>query len=316
MILTADIGGTNARFTCFSRVEGVWKNIFSGRYQSGNYSSLYETVKYFLDDCAFNGKFEASCFSLAGPVTDGNCELVNLGWKENEDLLKAAIPELGKVFFINDISAAGYGILGMDEDDFVSVTPGLKGKETGNKAVIAPGTGLGEGVIIGNKPIGSEGGHSDFAARNEREIKLLRFLQRNSRHVSYEKVLSGGGLLKIAAFLAEERGIVLNQVTPEEVSRAAFAGGSDVCEEAMEMYVEILGAEVGNMALRFLAEGGVYIAGGVAPAILPELQKPHFMGAVRDKGRFRKFLEGIPVYVIVNDGIQMQGCLNYLMMIL
>ncbi len=316
MILTADIGGTNARFSCFSRVEETWQNVFSGRYQSKNYSSLYDAVIFFLDDCGFDGKFEASCFSLAGPVIDGSCEMVNLGWKENEDALKAAIPELGEVCFINDISAAGYGIIEMDEGDFVSVTPGCEAKNDGTKAVIAPGTGLGEGVIIGGKPIGSEGGHSDFAARNEREIRLLRFLQRDSRHVSYEKVLSGGGLLKIAEFLAEESGIVLNRATPEEVSREAMAGGSDICREALEMYIDILGAEVGNMALRFLAEGGVYIAGGIVPAILTELQKPRFAEAVRDKGRFRKFLEGIPVYAVVNDGIQMQGCLNYIMMLL
>ncbi len=276
MILTADIGGTNARFACFSREGRIWKNIFSGRYQSKDYSSLYETVKHFLNDSSFSGNFEASCFSLAGPVTDGSCELVNLGWREHEDVLKAAIPELGKVFFINDISAAGYGIITMSEDDFVSVTPGNGGKNDGNKAVIAPGTGLGEGLIIGNKPIGSEGGHSDFAPRNEREINLLRFLQKDARHVSYETVLSGGGLFNIAEFLAEERGVAINQATPEEVSMAALAGDSDICEEAMKMYVEILGAEVGNMALRFLAEGGVYMAGGIAPAILPELQNRTF----------------------------------------
>lgn len=314
MILTADIGGTNARFTCFSREESTWKNIFSSRYQSRNYSSLYEVVKYFLADCTFKGEFEASCFSLAGPVIDGSCELVNLGWKEQEDMLKAAIPELGKVFFLNDISAAGYGIIEKRDDDFVSVTSGCEEKKGGNKAVIAPGTGLGEGVIIGNKPIGSEGGHSDFAPRNEREIELLRFLQKDTRHVSYETVLSGRGMFKIAEFLVEERETAIHQATPEEVSRAALAGKSDICEEALKMYVDILGAEVGNMALRFLAEGGVYIAGGIAPAILPAIRKPNFLEAVRDKGRFRNFLEGVPVYVIVNDGIQMQGCLNYLMM--
>ncbi len=133
----------------------------------------------------------------------------------------------------------------------MSVT-GNGGKNDGNKAVIAPGTGLGEGLIIGNKPIGVREVIPDFA-RETKEINLLQFLQKDARHVSYETVLSGGGLFNIAEFLAEEE-VAINQAACEEVSMAALAGDSDICEEAMKMYVEILGAEVGNMALRFLAE--------------------------------------------------------------
>ncbi|MGH8403816.1 MAG: glucokinase, partial [Gammaproteobacteria bacterium] len=228
------------------------------------------------------------------------------------------------VDLINDLEAHAYGLPLLAEKDFAVLHPGATGA-TGNQAIIAAGTGLGEaGLIWDGKahiPYSTESGHADFAPRNELEIDLLRYLLREfNEHVSYERVLSGPGLYNVYRFL-RERGEQLE--SPEVaaglkvsdpaavITQAALAGICRLCSQALDLFVACYGAEAGNLALRAMATGGIFIGGGIAPKILAKLKGPAFLQAFLAKGRMRKLVEQIPVKVILNDKAALLGAANY-----
>ena len=264
------------------------------------------------------GAIHTACFGLPGPVIDGAVSTPNLPWKVTVAELKAAIGKV-EIELINDLEANAHGVSTLSDKDLVVLHEGST-SATGNAALISAGTGLGEAGLHwdgGNwQPFASEGGHVDFAPRNDLEAAMLSWMLRQHDHVSYERFLSGPGLHNIYRFLIEYgcgqepewlREAIANGNPGAEISRAAQEKGVEICQTALDRFVSIYGAEAGNIALKMLATGGVFIGGGIAPKILEELRKPRFMQAFLTKGRMRPLLEGVPVKVIVNDLTALHG---------
>ncbi len=313
MILAADIGGTKLLFGCFEVLEDKKLSLsHMKRYPSRQFSSLEEATETFLSDISEEADIshiETACFSMAGPVVQNSCFLVNLGWRVNAEDMKKRFAGIKEIFLCNDLEAVGTGLQILPESDVMELTPYLSVREKDNKAVLAPGTGLGEALILGRHVFPSEGGHCEFGPRTEEEIRLWRFLHEQYGHVSYEHILSGAGLCRLVLFLMKERGMEKPgfNLVPEEVTRRALAGRCDISVRALEMFVSILGAEAGNIALRSMALGGIYLGGGIPPKILPKLKEDNFLRAFRAKGRFSSLVEKIPVNVIINSHAALYG---------
>src|SRR5262245_5069179 len=312
MILAGDIGGTNTRLAFFEHVGGQLRLAIDRQYPSREHNSLDEIVRQFLTDVA--GTVDAACFGVAGPVLNGRVSTPNLAW-----LIDAAtIAELlhnSSVWLINDLEAHAHSIAGLAPEDFKQLNPNAIEPGMGNAALIAPGTGLGEAGLVWNGtrhvPFASEAGHADFAPRNELEIEMLRYFLTKFKRVSYERILAGPGLANVYNFLRdtgkesepdwlrEE----LGQAAPDPagvITRNALAGKAAICERTLEIFITVLGAEAGNAALRFMATGGVFIGGGIAPRILPKILDSGFMEAFLAKGRLSRMLEPLPAKVITN----------------
>jgi glucokinase len=315
MILAGDIGGTNARLAYFDLVKGKFSLVSVTIFPSRDFSSLDEIAGKFVDTMGVAP--EVACFGIAGPVLNGRVETSNLPWIIEASKLSR---ELGikNVSLINDLEATGWGISTLEEKDIVTLNAG-KGS-VGNQAVLAAGTGLGEAGLhwdgTQHHVFACEGGHTDFAPRNELEMDLLHYLAAQFGHVSYERVLSGPGLVNVFHFLRDTgRGTEPKWLTEEmresepaaAISRAAMEGKCPLCEQSVDIFVSIYGAEAGNLALKMLATGGVFLAGGIAPKILAKLKEPFFMQAFLDKGRMRPVLEAMPVQVVMNDKIALLG---------
>jgi glucokinase len=256
-------------------------------------------------------------------VLDGKVITPNLPWVIRAAQIAKTL-KLKTVALLNDLEAAAYGIFTLKPRELFTLNPG-KSKRPGNKALIAAGTGLGEATLFdGGKeyfPSASEGGHGDFAPRNEIEVELLRYLFSKFGHVSYERVLSGPGLWNIYEYLKqsgrlEEPSWLHDKLAAAAdrsalVTQLALAGESAICERAVELFVSVYGAEAGNMALRAKAIGGIYLGGGIAPKILAKLKERTFMRAFVDKGRYGELLSAIPVWVILNEETALQGAAYY-----
>ena len=316
MILAGDIGATNARLAFFEATNGRLKLISEAAFLSCQYPGLEEIVAKFI--AAESETVDAACFGVAGPVRSGRAEPSNLPWIIESSRLARQL-KLPSTFLINDLEANAWGITALEPGDLVTLNPGTGGA-IGNQAVIAAGTGLGEAGIFWDgrrrHAFACEGGHADSAPRNDLEIELLGYLLKKFGRVSYERVLSGPGLLNVYRFFREKTPSDEPKWLAEEmaafdpaavVSKAALAGKCPVCEQALDLFVSIYGAETGNLALKMLATGGVYIGGGIAPKILPKLQSGAFMKAFVDKGRMRPLMEAIPVQVIVNQNAGLLG---------
>lgn len=317
MILAADIGGTKSLFALFEIQNGELSVVYKKKYKSRQFPSLQEAASVFLAECRELGAgpdVEAACFCLAGPIINGECFMVNLGWTVRMDALRGALPYIPTIYIINDLEAAGHGIPLIAESDLLPISPrrsdDIKNRQVPlNSAVIAPGTGLGEALIIGGKPYPSEGSHCEFGPRSEEEARLWRYMSRKSPHVSYEKILSGPGLVNLTSFLMEENGITELgfALVPEEITFRALEGVCPICRKALHMFTGILGAEAGNLALKVLAYGGIYIGGGIPPKILPKLKDGTFLESFYQKGRFTELMENIPVFVILNSETSLYG---------
>lgn len=316
MILAGDIGGTSTRLA-LAEVEGRALRLdVVEKYQSRAHSGLAAIVEAFL--AAHPAPVDRASFGIAGPVRAGRVETPNLPWViEAADLSRRfGIP---RVRLLNDLEANAYGVFTLGPDDFAVLNAGHASPD-GNAAIISPGTGLGQAGYHGSggdlHPFASEGGHADFAARSELEIALFEWLHARYGHVSYERVLSGPGLVNLYAFLrdtgrGEEPEWLREEMRASDpgaaVSKAALAGTSDLAVTALDLFVTILGAEAGNLALKMKATRGVYVGGGIAPKILPRLQRPGLLEAFVDKGRFKAFMEAIPVQVILNEWTALRG---------
>jgi len=321
LILAGDIGGTKTKVALLSKKEGTLRAEVKGTFASGEYAGLEPVLKKFLDgrDVAI----DCACFGVAGPIVDGQVETPNLPWVVNAEKL-ADMLGLESVALLNDLEAAAYGIFTLGSHELFRVNAGTA-RRPGNKVLIAAGTGLGEATLYDNgseyHPSASEGGHGDFAPTDETQIDLLRYLIEKFGHVSYERVVSGPGLRNIYDFLKETGRSAEPDWLREElaaaadpsaaISRAALAGKSEICVQALHLFVSVYGAEAGNLALRGKAIGGVYIGGGIAPKILDKLKDGTFMRAFVDKGRYTELLSGIPVQVILNEEAPLQGAAYY-----
>ncbi|MFZ0770676.1 MAG: glucokinase [Candidatus Sulfotelmatobacter sp.] len=315
MILAGDIGGTNARLACFQPQNGDLRLVFERVFPSREYSELGEIVSQFLKDSAVQP--EVACFGIAGPVRNGRVETSNLPWIIEQSRLAKQI-HLPATLLINDLEASAWGIGALNAQDLVSLN--AVAPSVGNQAVIAPGTGLGEAGLFWNgsrhQVFACEGGHSDFAPQGELQIQLLQFLASRYGHVSYERILSGPGLVNVYEFLgtkcsAEEPAGFAAQAARGDsaaaISRAALDGTNRLAEAALDLWLSVYGAEAGNLALKAMATGGMFLAGGISPKILPKLTGPAFMRAFLDKGRLRPLLESISVQVIINDKAGLLG---------
>jgi len=325
MILAADIGGTHARLSYY-RMNGddrhftpVHENTFASR----EFRGLDEIVLKFVSDTGVRPSIAS--FGIAGPVRNGRVETSNLPWIVDASRLAQEL-HLDSVNLINDLEAQAWGIQCLGPSDTVALNQAKKPAQSGNQAVVAAGTGLGEaGLIWDGKQhliFACEGGHCDFAPRNELEIELLRYLLTRFGHVSYERIVSGPGLVNVYLFLKDtHRG---NEKEPQwlrdeiaagdpaaAISNAAVSARAPLAEQALDLWISIYGAEAGNMALKVLASGGVFLAGGIAPKILPKLAGPLFMQAFLSKGRMQPLLEAIPVRVITNEKTGLLGAACY-----
>ena len=317
LILAGDIGGTKTHVALFSYQENKLKAEFQKTYPSQEYPGLEPLLQDFLA----TGKHPIgrASFGIAGPIVDGKVNPPNLRWTVDSQTLAKSLG-LPFVSLLNDLEAAAYGIFTLAPDEFLVLNEGVV-RRPGNKVLIAAGTGLGETILFDDGknyyPLASEGGHADFAARNELEIELLRYLIGRFGRVSYERVVSGPGLANIYDFFKEKLGLSVPGPFAEKIaaaedrspliSQAALAGDPDIAVKALDVLVSSYGAEAGNLALKAKAIGGVYVGGGIAPKILNKLKSGTFMQAFNDKGRYRELISSIPVYVVLNEKAALRG---------
>ena len=320
MILAGDVGGTKVHLAVYDFTDGKLSHTRDERYAAKEYGGLSEIVKEFLGA----DKVVAACFGVPGPVRDGRLRLTNLPWTLDSRELSAGLG-IQHVFLINDLEANGYGIAELLADQIYTLSEG-DASQIGNRALIAAGTGLGEGFLAWNGrmhiPYPSEGGHVDYAPRNEDEIELLRFLQHKyNGRISFERVASGMGMTNIYEFLRDVKGVEEPAWLAEKVASVpdanavitemGLAAKSSLCEKTLDMFVSAYGAESGNLALKVLSVGGLYVGGGIAPRILEKLKDGTFMKAFTDKGRLSHLLINTPVRVILESRAALMGAAAY-----
>jgi len=320
MILAGDVGGTKVHLALYDFTDGKLSHTRDERYAAKEYGGLAEIVKEFLGA----DKVTSACFGVPGPVRDGRLRLTNLPWTLDSRDLSAGLG-IQHVFLINDLEANGYGIAELTADQIYTLSEG-DASQTGNRALIAAGTGLGEGFLAWNGrmhiPYPSEGGHVDYAPRNEDEIDLLRFLKHKyNGRISFERVVSGMGMTNVYEFLRDVKGLEEPTWLAEKIAAVpdanavitemGLAAKSSLCERALDMFVSAYGAESGNLALKVLSVGGLYVGGGIAPRIIEKLKDGTFMKAFTDKGRLSHLLVNMPVRVILESRAALMGAAAY-----
>ena len=323
MLLAGDIGATKTNLGLYSGEKGPRKPLMEATFHSGQYSSLEALASEFLTQS--NLDVEHAVFGVAGPVLSDQATITNLPWVVDRTHLKKKL-NVQSVVLLNDLEAIANGVPLLEQEDLHTLN---KGEPTlrGTKAVIAPGTGLGEAFLTWDgsryRAYASEGGHTDFAPGNPLEDNLLGYLRDKWEHVSYERICSGMGLPNIYAYLkdtgyAEEPSWLAEQLaaaddpTPVIVNAALDEKAScELCNATLKLFISVLGAEAGNLALTVLATGGVYLGGGIPPRILPALKQTVFMRAFLNKGRLSDLLRNVPVYVILNPKIAIIGAASH-----
>lgn len=320
VIIAGDIGGTKTILSLATVVNGKVSLSYKKRFKSHDFNSPEDLINEFIKNGRGVADVTTACFGIAGPVKDGKCNATNLPWTIEQNKIEKKTC-LKRVSLINDFKSIAYGIPYLNDNDYCSLNKGDANPE-GAIAIIGAGTGLGEGLSIyvpaqkSYKVIASEGGHSDFAPNNEEEIKLLKYLFAKFGHVSYERVLSGQGLVNIFNYLVDTKEFVpssdivclMNNGDPAAVlSKSALQKRDEICVKTLDIFSSIYGAEAGNLALKILPSGGIYIAGGMAPKILEILKEGQFMRSFLNKGRLSRFLENIPVRVILNEEVGLMG---------
>jgi glucokinase len=315
-ILAGDIGGTKTELALYSSSGSPNVPERKARFPSQEYESLAGILKEFLTEKAL--KINQASFGVAGPVIGGKAKITNLPWSiEAESLAdEFGIP----VSLINDMDAIAHFVAHIQPSDLVTIHPGYP-EEHGARGIIAPGTGLGEGFLVWAEghylAYGTEGGHTDFAPRSQEQMALLSYLEQRYEHISYERVCSGMGIPNLFSFYKvsgryEAPGWLMEEIERSEdptpaIIQAALNGKAEICGATLDLFVEILGNEAGNLALKLLATGGIYLAGGIPPRIVDWLQKPPFIQAFKNKGRFAQILSRIPVYVVLNKDAGLIG---------
>ncbi|MFO0982146.1 MAG: glucokinase [Planctomycetota bacterium] len=314
MILAADIGGTNSRFAVFELRAGRLAKVWQETFRSAEHAGVTELARAAREAC--QRKITAATFGVAGPVRHGRSQTTNLPWVvDAQDLARAL--GLRTAGLINDLAANAYGLSELSPADLVTLHAGEPGAE-GNQALISAGTGLGEAGLYWDgrhhQPFASEGGHTSFAPGDDRELTLWRWLKARFAHVSWERVVSGPGLVHIHACL-RETGQFPQSAAPAEdpaaITAAAASGNDALARSALDLFVTLYGAEAGNLALKVMATGGVFLGGGIAPRILPFLQDGRFLAAFFAKGRLRPVLEAMPVRVVTNDQAALLGAARH-----
>ena len=342
MILAGDIGGTKTNLALYDWTAERAEPLRLESFHSGDYTSLEDILVEFLtpprppsrgdslemeegskgqkaeERASEPEKLTAACFGIAGPVIDNRCQTTNLPWIVDGSLIAKQF-EIPRVQLLNDLEAKAYGLLWLRPDELEVLNVGNPPKKRQALAVIAAGTGLGEGILFWDgktyRPMPSEGGHTDFAPNNDQEIELLRYLRSQYLHVSYERILSGPGLHAIYEFLRDTK---KNEPTwlaekiragnpAAEIAQAGLQGQAEIARQALDLFASIYGAEAGNLALKALSLDGVYIGGGIAPKLITKLQDGTFMKAFTNKGRYKRLMSQMPVKVIMNQQTALLG---------
>ncbi len=325
--LAGDIGGTKTRLALFSIEAEACELIESETFPSQEFSSLEDILLTYLADKPY--KLIGASIGIAGPIFAGRARVTNLSWIVEESNLGAALGGI-PVTLLNDLHAISSAIPHLKSEDLETLIPGDPAPQ-GAKGVIAPGTGLGEGFLLWTEdryqPYPSEGGHTSFGPETPLQLELLNYMDPIFGHVSYERVCSGMGIANLYTFLRDGKGFdepawLGEQLAEVEdptpiIAKAALENQAEICTQTMELFVSILGSEAGNLALKVLATGGIYLGGGIPRRILPLLRGDNFRFAFTDKGRFAKMLWEVPVYVITHpqagvfgaacSGLQSQG---------
>ncbi len=317
MLLAGDIGGTKTKLAVYASDEGPRAPIAEWTFSSQAYDHLESIARAFLEESSLT--VNRACFGIAGPVIEHRVDVTNLPWVIDARSLREELG-LESVILLNDLAAIANGVPFLQPNELKTLHQGACDR-WGAVAVLAPGTGLGEAFITWDgeryQPQDSEGGHTDFAPTTSRQVRLLNYLLRDMDHVSYESVCSGRGIPNIYHFLkaeevAEEPTWMADKLADAEdptpiIANAALEGECELCTRTMDIFVSILGAEAGNMALKVMATGGVYLGGGIPPRILPLLKDARFLKAFFNKGRLAHVVKRIPVHVILNPDIALFG---------
>lgn len=335
LLLAGDIGGTKTILQLVRMSESARQTLYEERYRSRDFPDLVPMVQQFLAKASeqLGEKLipQKACFAIAGPIVNNSVKLTNLTWVLDAKSLESELG-IAPISLINDFAAVGYGVLGLGEEDLHTLQSG-KPESASPIAVIGAGTGLGQGFLIQQgdsyQVFGSEGGHSDFAPRSEMEFRLLKYLldKHDIQRISVERVVSGMGIVAIYQFLRDrsfasespeiaqvvkaweqQAGQTEKTVDPAAaISTAAIEKRDRLSEETMEIFVESYGAEAGNLALKLLPYGGLYVAGGIAAKNLPLMQEGSFLRAFTSKGRMRSILENVPVHIVLNPQVGLIG---------
>jgi glucokinase len=322
IVLAGDLGGTKTNLCFFRATDEGLQTLEKKRYASDDFGSCIDVLQQFLTDTK-QSKVDRICLGVAGPVLNGKVELTNIGWSLDTEEMKNAL-KVEKAALINDLEATAYGLAGLGPEDFITIHAG-KLAGNGNMAIIAPGTGLGEGGLYWSGkhhyPFPTEGGHTGFSPRTETDIELLKALQKKYGVVSYEKVVAGPAILDIYTFLRDtknykEPGWLTKAISDPEEAPAAISGAAlekkdALCVETMEHFVRYLAHESANLVMKIKATGGLFLGGGVPPKIAPLLQQKSFYEHYLDCDRMQHLLETVPIRIVKNDKTGLIGAAYY-----
>jgi glucokinase len=320
IILAGDVGGTNTRLALFDSQIGFKSRMIKDKFKNKDFESFFDILDIFLKEQILT--IDVACVAVAGPVTNNACELTNLGWMITGAEISKRIKNHPAIL-INDLQGMTCFVPHANENHLIELNKGVATKEE-NICVIAPGTGLGEGFLIWQedhyKAIPSEGGHSDFGPVNQIQQDLLNYIEKTTDHVSYEKVCSGIAIPEIYKFVLQSKIVSDSKEITKKINEVGISNRtifyyaqsqqSKVCEMTIQIFVEILGAEAGNLALKTFARGGVFLGGGIIPRIIPQVEK-YFLAAFIDKGRFSNFMKDIPVSIITHPQPALYGAAYY-----
>ena len=316
MILAGDVGGTKCNLALFSEKSGKLTCVFKQRFASKDFAQFDLIVREFsLQAASHLGKdrVRAAGFGVAGPVIDNRVRATNLPWTVDAATLAGEL-NLSDVVLMNDLGATGHSIEHLAPEEYCVLNPGQP-EHGGTRALLAAGTGLGQSILVWDgaryRVVASEGGHSDFAPHTDQQIELLRYMRRRYPQVSWELILSGRGFRTLHEFLNpsvvhhsfEDPGM---DPAPE-ITKLGLSKACPVCVETLDLWTAIYGAEAGNLALKVLALGGVYVAGGIAVKIIEKIKDGTFFAAFRDKWKFESLLSNMPVSVILNESAPLLG---------
>ena len=316
MILAGDVGGTKCNLALFSEKSGKLTAVFKQRFASKDFAQFDLIVREFSLQAATHlagDKVRAAGFGVAGPVINNRVRATNLPWTVDAGTLASEL-NLSDVVLMNDLGATGHSIEHLTTEEYCVLNPG-KPEHGGTRALLAAGTGLGQSILVWDgaryRVVPSEGGHSDFAPHTEQQIELLRYMRRRYPQVSWELILSGRGFRTLHEFLNPS---VIHHSFEDpgtdpapEITRLGLSKECPVCVETLDLWTAIYGAEAGNLALKVLALGGVYVAGGIAVKIIEKIKDGTFFAAFRDKWKFETLLGNIPVSVILNESAPLLG---------
>lgn len=320
IVLAADVGGTKTNMALF-RMEGDnLRKLREHSFKSASHASMLDIIQAF--DSMGEDNFDAVSLAIAGPVYKGKAHGTNLPWDVEADQLRQKL-KIDEVFLINDLEANAYGLGAIDEKDVVRLYQGDK-SAVGNVAIISPGTGLGEaGLYWDGKnlhPFASEGGHCDFSPQNDLDVEMLNFLRHSYDHVSWERLISGPGIINIFEFFQKVKGMQ----APDEIlqlledgaagpviSKGALDDSCAICQSTIDLFLRYLAEESGNLILKYKATGGLFIGGGIVPNLLNELDIESFLTYLQNSGRMEHLLKQVPVTVIMNEKTALLGAAFY-----